>query len=227
MVTLTAMQAPPSAIASPPSEKPEEINFKGGVFNGIPYFLFSFQPQKVAMEAVFSLPATTTGTTLLINGGYFEQNRTPSGLLISGRQKIAPLSEKNVMSGIFTLTPQGARIIRTQNYSPAEDILFAVQNGPLIIEPGGKPGIYDNAITRARRTILAVDKQGKVSFYVFTKGISLYDCQSFLLNPGLKISAALNLDGGPSTAFRLVTPSQKVDFGTPSYPAYFIKVTPK
>jgi uncharacterized protein YigE (DUF2233 family) len=101
-----------------------------------------------------------------------------------------------------------------------------LQNGPLIIEPGGRPGIKPSATDKAERTILALDKKGMIHLF-FVKGpISLYGCQNFLLNRVKNIDAALNLDGGPMTFFKLDMFGQKASFGSTQGLTHFIKIAP-
>ncbi len=163
---------------------------------------------------------------LLVNGGFVDASGEPCGLLISHGRELSPFSSEQKYSGVFVIHDGKALITRSEDFNFTENTNFALQNGPLIIEPGGRPGIKPNATDKAKRTVLALDKEGRIHFF-FVKGpISLYGCQNFLLNKVKNIDAALNLDGGPMTFFKLDMFGQKASFGSAESLTRFIKITP-
>ena len=69
----------------------------------------------------------------------------------------------------------------------------------------------DLSNTANRRTVIAQDKQGRILILVTSPGTTNFtDLANWLAISGLEIEAALNLDGGNSTAMYLATggPSQ-------------------
>ena len=86
------------------------------------------------------------------------------------------------------------------------DYDLAIQCGPVIVEPGGIMGIYENDFYRANRSVIGI-ADGKVVIAVVAgennTGLSLYEFAYMLRTPqdkgGLGCDVALNLDGGFSS----------------------------
>ncbi|MBU0671488.1 MAG: phosphodiester glycosidase family protein [Candidatus Margulisbacteria bacterium] len=204
---------------------PEPIVLTENSSNNIDYTIISFDPARTDFGITFPQDTVCEEGVLVFNGGFYDENRNPEGLLISQGQELAPLSTKEVMSGILSIKDGQVSIVRTSDYLPRPDEDFVLQCGPLIIEPGGRRGIRGNAMA-AERTILAIDKAGRAYIIVIKTPISLFDAQELLLKRVPNIDAALNLDGGPSSFYYYNQDDQDFSFGSANYPAYFINVTP-
>lgn len=146
---------------------------------------------------------------LAINGGFFEMDEnfalTPSGLIVKNGVLLNPFSPK-AGSGIFCVKDHTPRIIWAKDTAdpPAFDVAF--QCGPVIVESGGKNGIYKNDFIRLNRSAIGVSDSSVVMVIVSGKngiGLSLYELAEFLrakkADGGICCDAALNLDGGASS----------------------------
>ena len=147
---------------------------------------------------------TDPGDVLAINGGFFDadsrQRLTPSGLLIADGALIRDVTDKG--SGIVFATATGVGIVRRQDFRAA-GVEHAVQSGPLLVDPGGKLGIYKEDFDRQRRSAVCLDGNAVRIVMVEAAACSLLELARVLSSPrdagGLACEVALNLDGGPST----------------------------
>jgi hypothetical protein len=173
------------------------------------------------------LPA---GALLVVNGGYFEPDLTPSGWLVSQRRELARRAEWQ-HGGVLALAGERLLIGRMADLDFAPE--FALQSFPLIVEPGARPGIRSDDGKRAARTV-ACARAGKLLLVVITaargEGPTLFEAMQLLRAApprGLGCDVALNLDGGPSSGiwFR---PELGLRSRPPSAPvAYAIVVQPR
>ena len=160
---------------------------------------------------------TDPGDVLAINGGFFDtdlrQRLTPSGLLIVDGALVRDVTEKG--SGIVFTTAAGIGIVRRQDFLPA-GVTHAVQSGPLLVDPGGKLGIYKEDFDRQRRSAICLDGGAVRVVMVEGGGLSLLELARVLSSPreagGLGCEVALNLDGGPSTQAMARIGSQELSF---------------
>jgi hypothetical protein len=135
-----------------------------------------------------------------INGGYFDENFTPLGLLIADARTITPLQRARLLTGVLLATPRGVQIVRSREVSDHPDTESAVQAGPLLVDLG-KPVRGLESTREARRTFAATG--GNRVALGCSSEISLAQLAA-VLAVGLsdfKIQRALNLDGGSSSAF--------------------------
>lgn len=139
-----------------------------------------------------------------VNGGYFDPQDAPVGLLISGGKKITPLSTARLLSGVLLATPQRVDIVRPSHFKMSGQIKNAVQCGPLLIERGNLVnGLNDTRA--ARRTFATVNENGSTGALGFCSAVSLAQLGQILCLTNVageqKFARALNLDGGSSSAF--------------------------
>lgn len=139
-----------------------------------------------------------------VNGGYFDPQAAPVGLLISAGKKIARLSTARLLSGVLLATPKRVDIVRPSHFKMSGQIENAVQCGPLLLERGSAvAGLND---TRpARRTFAAVNENGSTGALGLCSAVSLAQLGRILCLTNVageqKFVRALNLDGGSSSAF--------------------------
>ncbi len=88
-----------------------------------------------------------------VNGGYFDPEDKPVGLLISDGKLIAPLRKARLLSGVMMVSNGQLQLLRTAEYSPKRKATAALQCGPFLVDRGQPvPGLND---TRpARRTFI-------------------------------------------------------------------------
>ena len=138
-----------------------------------------------------------------VNGGYFDPEDAPVGLLVSEGRVLAPLRKAKLLSGVLFATRSRVDVVRRTRFSMSDKIESALQCGPLLVERGGPvAGLNDSRL--ARRTFAAVDGNGRAALGVCS-AVSLAELGRILCLTNtagkMKIVRALNLDGGSSSAF--------------------------
>ena len=136
------------------------------------------------------------------NGAYFHPDFTPVGLEISNGRQIHPLEHGKLISGMVVVNRGRVSLLRVGEFKPAPSIQTALQSGPFLIDQGQPvPGL--NAIKRAYRTVVLSDGKGGCAL-LMAESVTLAEMARILAAPGvipeMKISRALNLDGGSSSA---------------------------
>ncbi|HEY2800754.1 MAG TPA: phosphodiester glycosidase family protein [Chthoniobacterales bacterium] len=138
-----------------------------------------------------------------VNGGYFDPQDAPVGLLVSSGKKIASRSTAKLLSGVLWASATRVEIVRAKHFSMNGKTWDALQCGPLLVEQAKPvPGLNDTRA--ARRTFAAVDGHGHAAVGV-SSSVSLADLGEILsltnVSGSKKFVRALNLDGGSSSAF--------------------------
>ncbi len=143
-----------------------------------------------------------------VNGGFFgaDPEGSPLGILVQGGKRKSPLATGSfTVSGIIWDSGKGIFLQRSKSFesqkgtSPRE----ALQGGPFLIENGKAISGLNNTKT-TYRTFIATDRQGNWCI-AMTSPLTLAELASWLATPGslgsFSVKAALNLDGGSSSAF--------------------------
>jgi uncharacterized protein YigE (DUF2233 family) len=137
-----------------------------------------------------------------VNGGYFDPEYRPIGLLIVDGTMIAPLQKARLLSGVLSASAKKIQISRVAEFSLAQKPDAAVECGPMIVDLAKSVrGLEANKI--ARRTFAAVAAGDKAAIG-FCSDVTLADLSNILaivVIPDFKIQRVLNLDGGSSSAF--------------------------
>ena len=126
-----------------------------------------------------------------INGGFFDEEGKPLGLVVHEGKRLNPLRKADW--GIFAVVRGKARIVHTREGVP-RGATEALQCGPRLVirgrVPRFKPGeSFRSAvgITEGGRVMLAVTSRGQLSLHHWARVLKQWGCRN-----------ALNLDGGPS-----------------------------
>ena len=135
-----------------------------------------------------------------INGGYYEPNLEPSGLLIQDSKKLHDLTDYGG-SGVFILdSDNNPRIVHKSHPISEGDVNLAIQCGPFLVEDNrdmlSGQKLKPSSQMDLPRSSIGITEEGYVILATF-ESIDLpglakvmnYDC-----------SHALNLDGGPSSS---------------------------
>jgi hypothetical protein len=138
-----------------------------------------------------------------INGGYFESNLVPLGLLVSVGRTIHPLQRAKLLSGIFAIRNGRPELRRISEYTGSNGVSDAIQCGPFLVDGGHPvPGLNGSKVA-ARTFVFAGDSS--IWGIGICRSVSLAQMSAILTTKGLipehRIIRALNLDGGSSTAF--------------------------
>jgi uncharacterized protein YigE (DUF2233 family) len=153
---------------------------------------------------------------LVVNGGYFTPEYEATGLVVSEGRVYGTSYE--AFAGMFAVLPGGRvelRWLMTEPYDPEEMVVAAVQSFPVLVKPGGVMGFPPDADDGwpARRTVLALDEEGRLIFLVAPRGyLGLHDLARWLVESDLGVDVALNLDGGQSTGVVLAAEGRELTF---------------
>jgi hypothetical protein len=137
-----------------------------------------------------------------VNGGYFDPDYKPVGLLIVDGKTIAPLQRARLLSGVLLASSGKIQISRFGEFSRRQKIDSAVECGPMIVDLGR--AVRGLESTRMARRTFAAIAAGDRAALGFCSEVTLADLANILapqLSDDFKIQRALNLDGGSSSAF--------------------------
>jgi phosphodiester glycosidase len=142
---------------------------------------------------------------VVINGGFFDENAHPLGLVVGDGKETSPL--RKVDQGLFLIS-MGKPIIQHTRDPLPPGVETALQSGPRLVVNGRALQLKPQV---SRRTSICLPGDGTVMLVVFPTAISLSDLAEALARPvaegGLGCWSALNLDGGPSTQLSVATPA--------------------
>src|SRR3989440_6461273 len=150
--------------------------------------------------------------TAIIDGGYFDNQNNATALVISNGQSFG--TSYNGFGGMLSVDNQGhidLRSLSERPYDPNnEQLQQATQSSPMLILHGKTTQFNANA-AGSRRSIAAIDKQGRLLFIASPgTAFSLGELEDLLVGSDLSIDRALNLDGGASTGLYVNAGSQQV-----------------
>jgi len=136
--------------------------------------------------------------TLIANGVYFNEDYSPTGLLIIDRERVGKRRFDDDKSGMIDLEPP-VRIINTKR-EPIDPKLMnqVAQSYPFLISDGQGAISKDSGLT-ARRTIIGKDAMGNTYLGILTEPLSLYHFMRLLQVQNIAWQEVMNLDGGPSS----------------------------
>lgn len=136
-----------------------------------------------------------------VNGGFFTADHHATALVVSDGAVHG--ASYTGFGGMLAASPDGRvwiQVLRDEPYDPGASLEQAIQSFPILVYPGGTVAqITDNG-QRARRTVVAIDRRGRVLLIVCpTSTFSLQALATWLVSSDLEIDRALNLDGGSSS----------------------------
>jgi hypothetical protein len=137
-----------------------------------------------------------------VNGGYFDPDYKPIGLLVVDGAIIAPFQKARLLSGVLSASAKKVQISRVAEFSMAQKPDAAVECGPMVVDLG--KSVRGLESTRAARRTFAAVGAGDKAALGFCSEVTLADLSNILASisiPDFKIQRALNLDGGSSSAF--------------------------
>ena len=173
-------------------------------------WVVTFDPKALAFavmdnpDGAFDLgsAAEKRGALAGVNGGYFQPDRTPLGLVVRKGVEIHPLEHSRLLSGVLSVTSAAITLQRTGAYKASPAVREALQAGPFLVERG-KAVVGLEATKDAARTVVFQDAKGRCGLLI-CKGTTLAGMAEILstasIFPEGGIVRAMNLDGGSSTA---------------------------
>jgi len=180
---------------------------------GLKIHVWSFEKSRFRLRVAEQTAKTGTRVAdflskkdvLAINGGFFERDKekvlAPSGLVIVAGREAAPQHDR-AGSGIVYANDDGVFIGYRKDLANNSRMQYAVQVGPVLVDPGGKVGVANKQHDRQNRSAVCV-RSDAFAVVAVEGGLSLFQLASLLAAPiadgGIGCDVALNLDGGPST----------------------------
>lgn len=157
-----------------------------------------------------------TKAAMVVNGGYFSivnEQYFADGLTVlngaaSGRSFTGYGGMLAVLQGDAEL-----RSLVQRPYDPNERLDAALQAFPVLVTPGGGLGYGSERETyaRARRTVIAQDREGRILFILTPQGhFTLHEISAYLTASDLNLDIAINLDGGSSTGIIVAEPREVI-----------------
>ncbi len=161
-----------------------------------------------------------------VNGGYFDPEGAPVGLLISGGKTIAPFRKARLLSGVLAVREGKVEIFRSSEFPRKRAWREALQCGPFLVDHGKSVAGLDDTRS-ARRTFVFTTSDGRVAIGSCAP-VTLARLAKILaaLAP-LKVARALNLDGGSSSAFWCRTSEKTISISEFKHVRNFIVVAPR
>lgn len=181
--------------------------------------IMRFDPRHISMSVAYqpSQPLMMSGwmkkeqATAILNGGYFDTQDNAEGLVVASGQ--ASGTSYSGFGGMLSVNNQGHISLRSLSehpYDPNEQLKQATQSSPMLMVHGKRTQFNADA-AGSRRSVVAIDKQGRLLFIVSPgMAFSLDELADLLVSSDLSIETALNLDGGASTSLYANVGSQHV-----------------
>lgn len=138
-----------------------------------------------------------------VNGGYFEPDFKPVGLVVTEEKTRQNFKKAKLLSGIVATSPKGrVSIFRSHLYDPKSSAYSeAIQCGPMLVEKSAPvEGLNFQKI--ARRTAVATGPNQRCAL-IYLTSVTLADAAKILSLPEIlgawTPTTVLNLDGGSSS----------------------------
>lgn len=168
--------------------------------NGRPYGTLSALRKELAAQG--------QRLAFAVNGGIFSRKGVPLGLYVEEGVIITPLNTGcgvgnffRKPNGVFSISGQGAQVIRTEDYHPSGPVRQAVQSGPMLVIDGQLHPYFIPAYkSRLIRNGVGVDGEGRTVFAISDGVTNLHDFGT-LFRDRLECPNALYLDGQVSRMY--------------------------
>lgn len=148
----------------------------------------------------------------VMNGGLFEEDGSPCGLLVVDGKTLRPLNLKDGQgnfylkpNGVFLISGNSARIVSSEEFAASDpEVRLAIQSGPLLLRRGRiHPAFRKESTNRLHRNGVGVRRDGTVVFAITVfdqeRRANLHHFAEFFRSLGCE--DALFLDGDLSQMF--------------------------
>lgn len=153
---------------------------------------------------------------LSFNGSFFSPDFSPLGLLVSEGKLIFPAQKSDLMNGVFLINKKGQPKLlnfpdfQNQQKTILEEIDFAIQSGPILINQSGQVVADKKNDKKAGRTALGLTKNNDIILIMLRQSLLDRENSATLYNfaklideskelADLGIHSVINLDGGNSS----------------------------
>lgn len=146
---------------------------------------------------------------LIINGGFFEKDYQPSGLLIIDGNRVGSNNLNPEISGILTINDNSIDIIDSNEFNEERCTITscsAIQSFPIIIKDN-EINISTEWKKPAQRSAIGYDNESNLYLIVTQGNLSLHELAVKLKESDIRLDDVLNLDGGTSTGISVVLPA--------------------
>jgi uncharacterized protein YigE (DUF2233 family) len=157
--------------------------------------------EDIGMSTALDDVLEKSGGDLVVNGGFFDDQKKALGLTMSNGIRLSPLAKK-LSGGVLTVAGDAkkAELFETESFDPPDGLKFAVQCRPRLVVKG-EANVKSDDGHRSARTAMCLRDGGKTIETFLVRGgeggPSLFTLGKWLASKGCE--DALNLDGGPST----------------------------
>ena len=161
-----------------------------------------------------------------VNGGYFDPEGAPVGLLISGGKTIAPFRKARLLSGVLAVREGNVEIFRASEFPRQRAWREALQCGPFLVDHGKSVAGLDDTRS-ARRTFVLTTSDGRVAIGSCSPVTLARLAKVLAALAPLKVARALNLDGGSSSAFWCRTSEETISISEFKHVRNFLAIAPR
>jgi len=204
---------PPAPATLPPAEgpaagapvQPEVMSVEGEDYR-VHVFAFRlanarFEVVDVAMSRDVAGVLERTRASFVINGGFFDRQRRPEGLVVVDGRELAPLAP-SLGGGVLVVSGGRAALHDAAGFVLSPGAHLAVQGLPRLVLSGSR-NVRSDGGPRAERTALCVLDRGRRMEAIVARGDRAQSGPTLGLLADMLVARgceqALNLDGGPST----------------------------
>nr|OGC89359.1 MAG: hypothetical protein A2V48_03860 [Candidatus Amesbacteria bacterium RBG_19FT_COMBO_48_16] len=203
-----------TASATPKTDRKDKILTRNGIEYGVEEYKISNQQQVKLVNNLIEKAETTQlvkdkGCTAGINGGFYDEAGNALGLLVIDGAIMSVSKTSSLLNGFVWKTAGGGYGIGRNE--PQEDITWAVQAGPLLIEEARVLELNMARDKPARRMAAGIERGGELVIMTIFDSKSVYDGPRLEELPSLiweaaekfgwELESAINLDGGTASAF--------------------------
>ena len=160
---------------------------------------------------------SASNAIVAVNGNFFDPQNHALGLVIADGQRRDGVVYEG-FGGMFAISGDEVRVRwNAQEPYNGEPLTHALQNFPMLVQPGGSPNAdIDDDGRASPRTAVGQDRSGRILFVVSpAPTFTLTEFSQWLAASDLDLNVALNLDGGTSSG--LVLRSGNRNLGTDSW----------
>jgi uncharacterized protein YigE (DUF2233 family) len=145
---------------------------------------------------------------LAMNAGIYQTDLTPLGLAVAEGRTLRRLNRAHGFgnfylkpNGVFALTAQGARVVRTDDYARLVDVRCATQSGPLLVHGGTLHAAFqEGSLNRLIRNGVGVAGPNTIWFSIAQTPVNFHTFAR-LFRDRLGCPDALYLDGNVSSLY--------------------------
>lgn len=146
---------------------------------------------------------------ILVNGGFYSENKTHLGLFVADFKTVSDSIQSALFNGFLWINADNKVLISADD--PGNTPRLGLQSGPLLMLGNKTQLLAINNDEPARRIVAGITDSNQLIFLVFYRELSEYEgpmlgklpeiIELFKQQTGLKITDAINLDGGSHSVF--------------------------